>query len=180
MNHSFQKARIVIALLLPILTLGGLILHKLQVLDQGRQVRFPIEGFDPRDLLSGHYLVYRIDYGVLVCPEEDTAVMPDGPRDQEVPAVLCLEPSPSFHYGRLVAQDCRLKIVGSCRGRDFHAGIERFYIPEEHARSLDQAVRERKGELILRVNDAGVAVVEDLLIGGRPWRLAVASEAAGR
>ena len=30
----------------------------------GSEIILPISGFDPRDILSGHYLVYRIDYGI--------------------------------------------------------------------------------------------------------------------
>ena len=52
------------ALLLPVLLLASVAGWKSWVVAAGNRVILPIQGFDPRDLLSGHYLIYTIDYGI--------------------------------------------------------------------------------------------------------------------
>ncbi|MBF0148112.1 MAG: GDYXXLXY domain-containing protein [Magnetococcales bacterium] len=168
MIRSPHNLRIILSLLLPILFFAALVAHKEWTLRHGIEVRLPIEGFDPRDLLAGHYLIYRINYGVLVCTNEH--------YDQEVPATVCLKPTVAFHSGQEPIAECHLWIKGTCRHNRFEAGIERFFIPEAYARPLDQAVRNKSGEIIVGVTASGTAMVKELLIDGSPWHLAVTPE----
>lgn len=43
----------------------------------GREVRLPVTGYDPRDLLSGHYIQYQIDWDKADCTQFENQVCPD-------------------------------------------------------------------------------------------------------
>lgn len=163
-----QRVLLAIALAIPILALIAVAGMKAQQRASGIEVVLPIEGFDPRDLLSGHYLTYRVDYGIPTsCGEM-----------YETQADLCLEPTRAVYPHNQRPDDCRLFLRGYC---DTNTGfsvenLNRFYIPEEHAAVLDSKVRDKQGSLVLAVDAQGNAVIKDLLINGKPWRDALTSE----
>ena len=146
------------ALLLPVLLLASVAGWKSWVVVAGNRVILPIQGFDPRDLLSGHYLIYTIDYGI-----EGLCELGGGP------AFVCLDPK-AFSWAKPPAGQCRQLIRGRCDRTRFTAGIERFCIPEDRALSLDKAVRNRRGDVVLVLDGKGGAQVADLLIDGRSWQ----------
>ena len=152
------KKALITALAIPILALAALTLYKKYILTVGTEVILPIRGFDPRDLLSGHYLIYQIEYGV-------DGVCSSGDDDKQV--FVCLKPKEFLRYND---GECELPIAGSCRNGRFEAGIEKFYVPEEKALSLEQAVREKTGSIVLSVTRSGETAVKDLLIDGRSWQ----------
>lgn len=150
------------ALLLPIVVLAGITVQR-QFNLQGREVILAIEGYDPRDFLSGHYVTYRVNYGISGLCRDLVA------DDREQPGYVCLEPR-FFASGVPQAGSCVLVLRGHCQGGRFVAGIERFYIPEGSASLLDQAVRGKRGEIVVVVSGDGVGQVKELLIDGRSWR----------
>jgi uncharacterized membrane-anchored protein len=151
------RKSLIAALVVPIVSLVGLAGYKKYILSFGEEIRLPVSGYDPRDLLSGHYLIYRIDYGVNdVCGEKPNS------RD----AFVCLEPR-RFSYDAF--ENCRTLIRGTCMAGRFEAGIEKFFVPEEMARKLEEIIRTQPAEIILSVPKTGRAQVKDLLINGRSW-----------
>ncbi|MDH5232210.1 MAG: GDYXXLXY domain-containing protein [Gammaproteobacteria bacterium] len=154
------RNNLIIALVIPIIALAGLVAHKVYKINVGQEYILPILGFDPRDLLSGHYLIYRIDYGV-------SGLCSGMKYNQEKPAYVCLSPR---SFSELKPQHCTAMISGHCRGSRFNAGIERFFVPQADARTLERAVRGRKGSIVLAVNRSGKALIKDLLIEDQPWR----------
>jgi uncharacterized membrane-anchored protein len=157
MNRS--KAILIGALLFPIVALAILTGYKHYKVTVGLEVILPIEGYDPRDLLSGHYLTYRVNYGVKnVC-------RPKKPQNKTV-GYVCLEPK-GFSYKK--SKSCQIVIKGTCTRTRFEAGIERFYIPEDQAQQLDKDVRSKKGSIVIAVMPDGTAQIKDLLIDGKPW-----------
>ncbi|MBO5039191.1 MAG: GDYXXLXY domain-containing protein [Alphaproteobacteria bacterium] len=44
--------------------------------NQGREVVVRVQGFDPRDLLSGHYIWYRIDWDKTDCTQFESRICP--------------------------------------------------------------------------------------------------------
>ena len=159
-----QKTLLAIALVLPILALSATAWMKAQQRAHGTEVVFPIEGFDPRDLLSGHYLTYRIDYGIaLDCP------LADGE------ALLCLEPNHAIYPANALPNSCSLYLRGYCDSSSAFSveNIDRFYIPETSASALDAKIRDNKGSIILSVDSQGYPVIKDLLIDGKPWQEAI-------
>lgn len=158
-----KRTLLAIALTLPILALAATAWMKSTQRSSGAEVALPIEGFDPRDLLSGHYLIYQVDYGLEnLCAATDVAT------------AVCLQPERLATPADSVPADCKLFIRGYCdSSANFNAGIERFYIPEEHAAVLENKVRDKRGTLVLSVDPQGTAVIRDLLIDGQPWQEAV-------
>ena len=154
-----SKRIVLVSLFLPIICLAGLAIQKGTIRQTGREITLKITGYDPRDLLSGHYLIYNIDYqssdlcatgmqggrSVYVCPEQGTLYFDSPPRG------------------------CTIFIAGRCEGRRFIAGVERFYIPQEHARPLEKLVINKRGSVVLSVSAQGKAQVKELLIEGQPW-----------
>ena len=52
----------VAALALPLLGLGGMWLQADRLSRQGTEWDVPIRGYDPRDLLQGHYVQFQYDW----------------------------------------------------------------------------------------------------------------------
>ncbi len=155
------KKGLLIALVVPIICLVVLTGYKKYILSVGKEVILPITGYDPRDLLSGHFLIYTVNYGVKkICKGNFS-------YKNKRPGYICLD-SKKFSYSW--PYKCELVIAGKCRGTRFEAGIERFYIPQENAKELDKLVRNKKASILLSVPINGKAQIKDLLINGTPWK----------
>ncbi len=154
-----QRIALLLALSLPIAMLAAMVLHHHWMRAHGQRIELPISGYDPRDLLAGHYLRYRVDYGVDAC-----GATPNLPA-----ASICLEPRRAF-----VPSDrpgnCSLYLRGRCRLGRFEAGIERYYLPQTDAATMERLVRQHHAALRLSVTPDGDAAIVALLIDGRPWR----------
>ena len=159
---------LIAALIFPIVILGLITVNKYAKVNFGTELTIPIKGFDPRDILSGHYLIYRIDYGPNAnCDYEkytEDAYMclkkTDGKYSSEIRRYM------PAHY-----KDKYLAVIrGECHKGRFKAGIERFYIPENAAIILDMVVRNGKGKIVLSVTPDGKAMVKDLLIDDKSWK----------
>ncbi len=159
-----------IALAIPLLGLAGLTLLKHHARNHGQEIVLPIRGFDPRDLLSGHYLLYRIDYGI------KTQCANKGKTIEKNAAAICLKPEKKLHIGASPPPNCSLFVRGTCKNNRFTSGLERFYIPLEHAKTLEDKVRDRHGELVLSISEDGEAAVKDLLIDGKNWKRFIAEQ----
>lgn len=133
----------------------------------------PIQGFDPRDPLHGQYLEYRYRFRFT----GENTCGPELPGEDLGPAVvsgccLCLgnEGGRIDPPVRQVHCDGDRSSCGAMLQADAVRGVQRFFIPEERASELEQALRERPAALELRVADDGTPVVGELLLDGRPWR----------
>ena len=62
-----NRALYITAFVFPFALLVGMAGINEYHLKTSRTLVLPVEGYDPRDLLSGRYLVYKINYG-LKCP----------------------------------------------------------------------------------------------------------------
>ena len=153
---------LLLALLLPIAVLAANAWLSHQQRENGETVKLAIQGFDPRDLLSGHYLIYDIDYGISAgngCPAS------------HIEAVACLHPKRQIFPSDELPASCTQYISGNCNddGR-FISGLERFYVPEQYAKTLEKYVLNSRGELLISLNSDGKAAIRDLLIDGQPWK----------
>jgi uncharacterized membrane-anchored protein len=153
------KKMLVMALLFPILALAALTAYREYVFSYGDEVTLPISGYDPRDLLAGHYLTYRIDYGI------DGICSP--PSAQQTTGFVCLEPK-VFSYS--APKSCSKLIRGVCNYGRFEAGIERYYVPENQAKRLEEQIRAKTASIVLSVTHHGEAQVKDLLVNGQSWK----------
>jgi len=113
--------------------------------NNGVDIKVAVTGYDPRDLLSGHYIAYTIDW-----EKTDCSQFPDGVCHADA---FCKEMSwQRWNSGR------------QCR----------FYIPEQYARSLDTLFRNRNSEdmvfeVIYSYNKGRKAIAKQLLINGKDW-----------
>ncbi len=173
--------RLAFALAFPVACLAALTAYKQVRVMAGTTVEIPVAGFDPRDLLSGHYLTYRLDLD-----EAGSGVCATGRGQGESGGeeLLCI----AAERGRMTSAHrlerdqfappaptpgCEVVLRGRCDHGRFVAGIERFYVPEAHAAALDRAVRARRGAVVVSVDGRGTPAVKDLLIDGKPWREAI-------
>jgi uncharacterized membrane-anchored protein len=162
MAMTRKPAVLVPVLLLPVLAILGLIYRAETVLQTGRKWVVKIGGYDPRDLLSGHYLRYRIRWDMQERESCQTCCYclwnPGAPTDKPVePAVRivsCAERGPCESW--FPEEDA--------------AALEKYFIPETEGARLERALREKEAALLLSVSRRGRVGVEELLIDGRPWR----------
>lgn len=151
-----------LAVLVPLAVMLGWAGYHAATVARGVKVRLRVEGFDPRDLLSGHYLRYRVDYGLDgIC------------AGQAEPTCVCLErpgggePARAGWTGSCEARpDCHLWLRGRCSSSRFEAGIERFYFPETLARPL--AVVPPDATIEVALDGRGGGIVSGFFVGDEP------------
>jgi len=146
-------------LIIPVAGLATLVYNYQRIVSSGLTVTFPVRGYDPRDLLSGHYLVYRVDYGApaLECGKEQ-------------PACFCIQDAaPTPPRGKFTNCDknesCKAFIRGTCKHGAFRAGIDRFYLNEKKAVEARVTPGDR---VVVAVGENGTAIVKDFLQGKPP------------
>ena len=152
------------AIILPILVMGGWISTYLAKSNTGTEVTLKIRGYDPRDLLSGHYLTYAIDYGSPVtCP------------GQKREWCLCLKQGREEEHVLAYQQDCHVMsscstiLKGFCEYKRFSAGIERYYFPERYKDKLRVVPPDSAVTVALGSNGNGI--VTQLKVKGLPLLL---------
>lgn len=155
-----------LALFIPLLVMAAWAAVEFFYRETATTVEFKIEGYDPRDLLSGHYIQYRVAYGDDDCSGNLPASSASG-------VCKCLKPGPDgLHIAYWTGacdqrniQACPLFIKGSCQlGSRFVAGIERMYFSEDLAPQLAQVPE--KSTIRVGVTKSGKARVQTLLING--------------
>ncbi len=176
-----SNRRLAFALAFPIALLAGLTAWKQARVMVGTTVVIPIAGFEPRDLLSGHYLTYRLDLSAGGAGADVCQAPPEDAAEEVVRVCVVAERGvmtsarrlPSWETPDAPGPGCDVLLRGRCESGRLVTGVERFYVPEEHAAALDQAVRSRRGAVVLVAHRAGDLAVKDLLIEGKPWRKAI-------
>ncbi|MEO5377824.1 MAG: GDYXXLXY domain-containing protein [Magnetococcus sp. DMHC-6] len=159
-----QRFYTFVALLIPILALSGLAGWKHWHQSHGQEVVLSVQALDPRDLLSGHYLTFQVDYGL------ESMCRPISSNDalRNDALYVCLDPKNIFET-MPQGEACSLFIRGSCRRGVFEAGIERFFIPQEYASRLERAISNKICTVLVSVTDDGTATLQDFRIEGRSW-----------
>ncbi len=148
------------ALWLPIVVLAVGMVRGEYAIRTGVIWEFDVDGYDPRDLLRGHYLRFRLD-----------AQWAD-PYDHEGPAseaeCACLERTTASEPPLLHAASCEY-----AREECEHfviveelLGLDRFYVPEDRARELErnlQAAASRgEARLLVAIDRDGHPTIADL------------------
>lgn len=164
-------------LFIPILVLGGLsLLHEYRR-STGTVWTVPITGYDPRDMLRGHYLQYRYEWNLadadtLACRGADCALCTDEPERFDPPVRL-------IHRDEAAA--CASYIAVSADSFDstgiFIAdaadNLTRYYVPETEALRLQALLTQTGADapeftIGLRVTDSGTAYIEAMYVDGTP------------
>ncbi len=151
-----KQNKLLFAIAIPILALVLLTAYKAFFISTGTKVTLSIVGYDPRDLLSGHFITYTVDYKIPdLCANQ-------GQQEQ----CVCIEETGNSTLPTCAKQDrgsCKTFIKGQCNFGRLEAGIEKYYIPESKAGELDRIVRLGKSKIVVSVDPFGNARVIDLL-----------------
>jgi uncharacterized membrane-anchored protein len=160
MADQARSRSLLVALALPIVAVGLMIGRGELTSRTGRPYLLSIRGYDPRDLVRGHYLTYRIDF------RWDEP----GERCTSASCAYCLK-------GPAGTEPLVSKVsAGETAGCDASFPeseldhLQQFFVPEDKGYPLERAIRTRKAQLLVRVSSGGNVVVQDLLLDGRPWR----------
>jgi hypothetical protein len=179
-------AAVIAALALPVLALAALVGEQERQIAGAPVVSVPLRGYDPRDLLRGHYLLAQLEWDW-----EREPTTPDGSGDLYGGAcVLADTPKPRLRFvadwmaGDAIDPACRMMMAGRAWPRsgqmtagfipanldDGGRGGVRFYIPETRGTELEQLIRDRPGALTadLAVRGDGNVTIRALRIDGRP------------
>ena len=155
-----------VAIIFPIIALVAWSLSLEVQMRTGGEVRLRITGYDPRDLLSGHYLRFAFSFAEkLSCPADasrtDTlcACLTESGADQGFFDSSELDSCPN------IRAQCPLFLQGECRGGRFTTGLERYYIPEELAPAL--AVVPADASAMVRLSSDGRGIISRLMVGSQ-------------
>ncbi|MCA9634689.1 MAG: GDYXXLXY domain-containing protein [Myxococcales bacterium] len=161
---------LLVAVVIPILGLLALIGRAEFKLIDGRPWMLRIHGYDPRDLISGHYLrfAYELDWEGSTCGETAAGF---GENQLAEGCCLCFsEQSWSPYPGvRQLACDQVDGCLSWTRSRDL-APPQRYFIPEDRGTELEEALRTREAALRVTISDDGTLAIDRLYLDGEPWR----------
>lgn len=144
------------ALALPLLGLGALWLNTDRLSRQGTQWDVPIQGYDPRDLLQGHYVMFQYDWPA--SGQADT----DGARTY---GALCLAgTAPTIASVRIKRdhEDCRPFVRA---GETFDG---RLYASRDEALRLEKALGDPAKQGVVRIRLRPDGHITPLRISFRP------------
>lgn len=152
-----------LAVALPLAVMAGWIGYHVFVVIHGSSVELKIRGYDPRDLLAGHYLQFQIDFEREMCGADDNnrRVCVCFADPEAVPATI-------GWTGDCVDRpiECGSYIAGYCRGRRLDTSLERFYIPDTSASKLQ--VVPSDASIVVSLDGRGSGVVTEMKISGQP------------
>ncbi len=159
-----------------VLMLGQNLLHR----SGGTEILVPVEGYDPRDILLGHYAnirtpLHRLDSGDLDAPDEFDrgdrvfVILEDDGSGQVRPvAIRSSRPDSGLYIeGRMRSTQ---PVPGDTYWIDYN--IERYFASRERALALEDRLRERNADgetgvsLILSLNDNGAALIKGFVVDG--------------
>ncbi|MFT3772923.1 MAG: GDYXXLXY domain-containing protein [Minicystis sp.] len=152
--------KLLVALALPIVALLAMVVRAEIVSRGGKPWVIAIRGYDPRDLIRGHYLSYRLDFRKEEPSERCTAAT----------CCYCLR-GPAGSEPLVTRINCAEK--ASCDSwfpESQLDHLQEFYVPEDRGYQLEREIRAKDAKLSVRVSSGGVVIVQDLLLDGRPWR----------
>ncbi|EMJ96180.1 GDYXXLXY domain-containing protein [Leptospira alstonii] len=172
---KFLKLILPVALFLPIVFFGWQIATLEFSKSSGKELILPVSGYDPRDLLAGHYLRYNIEYqSDSICQNLNTNSYSKSDSDQQ--HCICYPHSGKIQEGEGFFIEncdpdtlkdrsiCRLYLRGTCRYGRFKIGNERFYVNEEKALEYERRLRkEKKVHIRLKVDLNGKALTDSLI-----------------
>ncbi|AMO71854.1 GDYXXLXY domain-containing protein [Sphingorhabdus sp. M41] len=159
--NRYHRFFLPFALLLPLVGLGLIWLLTDRESHQGTEWAVPITGYDPRDLLRGHYVQFRYDWPAL---EEGDIPTWSGSRK-----TLCIKGSPPT-VESVVLQDkirpeqssgfmCDSMAEVNPWSEEGDDGLvrDRIYIPQKSARDYQEKLANPglQGIVMIRVNNSG-------------------------
>jgi len=166
MNHRLALA-LALTLALPLAGLATSWATTHRAAQQGTEWLVPIGGYDPRDLLRGHYVIYTYDWPGLE----------GGAADLMGEPVLCLEgQAPNLARTHLPdGEPCKRPVRASGGWNDPEGGLAsgRLYVSQERAAVLQRQLADPKLQGIVRIRVREDGHLTPLDITFRPRRAEV-------
>jgi hypothetical protein len=156
---------VLLSVLIPILALLAWLYSLQDKIDQGTQIRVRVEGYDPRDLLAGHYVNFELTLGTFnPCQNNRYA-------NSNSTACVCYNPESSGgYYSPTWSGDCSSRpsycqrfLKGTCKYSRFDAQVNRYSIPEKYSPVL--ITMPENSSTLLSVTKSGTAHVLALYVG---------------
>jgi hypothetical protein len=159
MTRQRSRLLLALALLLPLAALGASWAVTHRQAQQGQDWLVPIEGYDPRDLLRGHYVQYRYAWPTPP-PREGESVGDPGSAN----ALCVMGSAPHIQSVRPVAQDeaqpCAITLRATLGARREVRGLDSgiFYASQTQAIALSRKLADPhlQGMVRVRVRTDGV------------------------
>jgi uncharacterized membrane-anchored protein len=161
--------------------LGYMVMDRVRLLTNGREIVLPVRPVDPRDLFKGDFAILGFDISRL-----DTSLLPKtGPAErtrQRVGAAktiyVTLEQQPDESWKPIAVTDALLPVATanqvvlkgrtrSWRQQNVIYGIERYFVPEGTGRRIEDLARSSKLSAIVAVDRSGNAAIKGLVTNGR-------------
>lgn len=162
------------ALLLPLVGLGLIWVATDRDSQQGTEWDVPIAGYDPRDLLRGHYVQFRYDWPTVQendiptwsGSQQGLCIIGTPPRIQRVAVVDLVGRDSST----AAACDSTAKVNPWSEEGDDGLVRDRIYVPQEAAREHDARLANPKlqGIVRIRINSSGYITPLSLRFQPRP------------
>ncbi|HMI90667.1 MAG TPA: GDYXXLXY domain-containing protein [Polyangiales bacterium] len=160
-----RRELVALAVALPVLAIGFAIVRSERQLARSNEFVFAIGGYDPRDLLKGHYLQFRLRARDL--PTREAC---DGSNGQT--CCLCLMRTGRNDPVELTRATCATatdQCDGALAERYLSTSL-RYYIPELEAPSLDQqladAMQHEAATAVLAIDGPDRVQVRELRLYG--------------
>lgn len=164
MSSTLGKRVLMALALVDLVFFGGWVARE-ESLRRGGRIHLPIEGYDPRDLLSGHYVRFQ-----LVAVREAAAFLE--PRGATAPQTFCIEPKQGLYHVKGV----RTGSTSSCspflratvdQRAHWDFGVDRFYVDERLANEARQIQANPNTYVVATVDDSGAIHAVDLVVNGK-------------
>ena len=145
-----SKLALAAALILPLSGLASIWSATHRMAQQGEEWLVPIGGYDPRDLLRGHYVIYRYQW-----PAESGETGEGPQRDVlNFASELCLHgTAPVIDYATAgVGRDCASPVRSDGYDTAWGGGLDqgRLYVPQNKASGLQSDLNDPKKQAMLR------------------------------
>ena len=165
MTIGRRKQVILAVLAADLLVFGGWV-ASLEAGLRGDRVRLAVEGFDPRDLLSGHYVRFR-----LVAEREAAALLKPEARAQVGQVSFCaVEGTDGFLHPvrvRAPGEECRWVLTGTASPEAVRFAADRFYLDERRAGQVAFVQAGPRTYLLATLDGGGAVHPVDLVVDGK-------------
>jgi len=166
MSPTLGKRVLLAMAVIDLLFFGGWVMRE-ESRRRGGAIHLPIEGYDPRDLLSGHYVRFQ-----LAAVREAASFIEA--RGTISPQRFCIEPRDGLYHVTGVRKDSAsscspfLQATFDDRGH-WNFGVDRFYVDERLANEVRWIQANPNTYLVAVVDDGGVVHPIDLVVNGNSF-----------
>ncbi len=159
-----------LALALPLLVIVLAIARAELFLRGAEEFSLPIEGYDPRDLLQGRYLQFRLSL------DEEHALEREACAGATEDCCWCLSSVPGQPAARAETATCSTARTQCAGALPLSAATTpfRFYVPEAQAPDMERALGEarltHRAFAVFAIDPSGEARVSELMLNGKRYR----------